>query len=209
MDGSSTLDDDRDECDHSTALFQRLQAGDRNAAVAIFDRYVSRLIALARSRISARLQARLDAEDIVQSALRSFFCQGADGRYAIERAGDLWRLLAAITIHKLQKRVEHHTAAKRGIRAEAAQAADGADDPLAAAMSKEPTPEAAVAIADELQAVMAGLSPQFRQVLEARLQGAAVEEIAATLGLSERSIRRKLEVLRIDLESRLLATASK
>lgn len=203
MDGGMNDDDD---AVRSMVLFQRLSAGDRDAAAAIFDQYVSRLIALVRSRISARLQSRLDPEDIVQSAFRSFFCQ-EEGRYAIERSGDLWRLLAAITIHKLQKRVEHHSAAKRRIQAEAAQSPAETGDPLAAVVANEPTPEAAVAIADELQNVMAGLSPQFRQVLEAKLRGETTEEISAALGLSERSVRRKLEVMRIDLETRLLAVA--
>ena len=31
----------------------------------------------------------------------------------IARSGDLWRLLAAITINKLRKQVERHTADKR------------------------------------------------------------------------------------------------
>lgn len=50
------------------------QAGQSEAATAIFDRYVARLIALARSRIGAKLGRRVDAEDIVQSAYRSFLC---------------------------------------------------------------------------------------------------------------------------------------
>ena len=38
----------------------------------------------------------------------------AGDNYVLERQGDLWRLLAAITINKLRGQVKFHTAKKRG-----------------------------------------------------------------------------------------------
>ena len=35
----------------------------------------------------------------MQSAYRSFFVGVREGRYALERGGDLWRLLVALTLH--------------------------------------------------------------------------------------------------------------
>jgi RNA polymerase sigma-70 factor (ECF subfamily) len=56
-------------------LLERLQKGDQAAAAGLFRRYVDRLIALARSRLRGAMAGRVDPEDVVQSAYRSFFCR--------------------------------------------------------------------------------------------------------------------------------------
>jgi len=91
--------------EHETRhVFDRMKGGDEEAARELFNRYLSRLVALARSRLSEKLERKVDADDVVQSAFRSFFVRARDGQYAIERAGDLWSLLATITRHKLLKK---------------------------------------------------------------------------------------------------------
>ena len=87
--------------------------GDQHAAAELFNRYVGRLIALARSKLSPALAQRFDADDVVQSACRSFFVRVRDGRLAVQPGGELWDLLAAITLRKVLGQVEHHTAQKR------------------------------------------------------------------------------------------------
>jgi hypothetical protein len=97
----------------SLVLLERFRGGDDVAAAAIFARYFERLTLLARSRLSARLARRTDPEDIVQSVYRSFFVGVREGRYALGRGGDLWRLLASITKHKLLRQVRHQSADRR------------------------------------------------------------------------------------------------
>src|SRR5438552_55665 len=94
----------------SIKLVAQWRAGNEQAAAQLFHRYALRLITLAHGRLSAKLAARVDPEDVVQSAYRSFFVGARNGRYALERSGDLWRLLVAITLHKVRRQVEVHTA---------------------------------------------------------------------------------------------------
>src|SRR5436305_1291848 len=94
--------------DEAAALVARWRAGDQQAAAELFRRYADRLIALARSRLSARLARRIDPEDVVQSAYRSFFGDTRAGRYDVGRAGDLWQLLVTITLHKVQLQVKRN-----------------------------------------------------------------------------------------------------
>ena len=61
-------------------LFGRVCTGDEKAADDLFDRFVDRLTALARDRRSPKLARRVDPEDIVQSAFRSFFRNARGGR---------------------------------------------------------------------------------------------------------------------------------
>ena len=61
-------------------LIERLRAGDPQAAEEIFNRYARRLIALASTRLDERMRRRVDPDDVVQSAMRSFYRRAADGR---------------------------------------------------------------------------------------------------------------------------------
>lgn len=174
----------------SKELVHRLEAGSSAAATRIHDRYVRRLIALARSRLSPRLAARLDPDDVVQSAYRSFFMHARDGAYVFERAGDLWCLLAQITLHKLHGQIEHQTAQRRNPDREVSQ-----DEHLHPFMSAEPTSEAVVAAIDQLRVIMQRLNETERRILSQRLQGKSIPEIATDIQRSQRTVRRILQEL--------------
>ena len=189
--------------DSSKMLFDRFRDGDSRAAREVFDRYVSRLLSLVRHRISSKLQQRVDAEDIVQSAMRSFFVRAANDDYVLQRAGDLWRLLAAITLSKLRRQVEVHTAAKRDVSTEAS-GIDSSDYLLAIA-NREPQPDEEVALLDELTQVLQAIEPTEREALQLRLAGETIESIALTMGRSQRTVRRLLQTSRQMLEQRLTA----
>jgi len=185
----------------SENLLERWRKGDQSAAAEIFERYVNRLIGVARNRLSARMSKRIDPEDVVQSAYRSFFRQAATGRYEFARSGDLWRLLAAFTIKKLHSQVEHHSAKKRAIDRE--EADPGVGSSLYGIhpefVSREPSPVEALAVAEELQNVMEMLAPEHRRILEMRLQEHTIEDVAATLSCSERTVRRVLNRVKAQL----------
>jgi RNA polymerase sigma-70 factor (ECF subfamily) len=178
----------------SADLMARWREGDEDAATELFRRYAERLIALARSRLSARLANHVDPEDVVQSAYRSFFTGARAGRYALQRSGDLWRLLVAITLHKLHHQVERHTAGKRAAGRECRFGHESNLVQLQGQLhAREPTPAEAAALADTLEQLLRGLEPLQRRMVELRLQGCGLEEIAAEVRRSERTVRRLLE----------------
>ena len=187
----------------SSELLARWRNGDEQAAGVLFDRYAQRLLALARSRLADQLNPRFDAEDVVQSALRSFFSGAHDGRFVLEHAGDLWRLLVAITLHKLQHQVARHTAQKRSVERECPLEGIGrireADLEV---LATEPSPEDTVALAHEVAHVFSVLDPFHRQVLQMRLQGNLLDEIAATAECSQRTVRRAIDDIKRYLQGR-------
>lgn len=151
--------------------------------------------------MAPKLRRRVDAEDIVQSAFRSFFAHAQEGDYQLADSGDLWRLLASITLHKLYGQVEKHTAGKRAMnREEQAEALA-----FNAAVAPEPTPAEIVAIVEQLHLVVDALSPIEQRALAASLRGETVAELAAALGKSERTARRLLGEVKRKMEARLLA----
>lgn len=178
--------------DRSAQQFlDRVRDGDESATKELLDCYVERLIELARSRLSPKLTRRLDPEDVVQSAFRSFFRQARTGRDDVREEEDLWRLLAAITLHKVLRRAKYHRAKKRNVSSEesgvlwSALRAVGHE-----AYAREPTPEEAITLKEQVEEVMRRLSKLQRRVIELRLQGNSVEEISIEARCSERSVHR-------------------
>jgi RNA polymerase sigma factor (sigma-70 family) len=191
--------------DPTIDLLSRYRQGDEAAATELYRRYVEQLAAVARGQLSSKIAARLDPEDVVQSAYRSFFIRAREGEYVLQRGGDLWRLLVGIVRNKALAQVERHTAARRTFRRE--ERFDHAGAPLAelAALAHEPSPEEASVASELLVEIMAELTPAQRQVLELRLQGFTLDEIAAATGRCERTVRRWLESIKSLFAARLAA----
>lgn len=180
--------------DRLADLVAQWQKGDQRAAAELFRCYVDRLTALARTQLSARLRQRVDAEDIVQSAYRCFFDLARAGRYDLEQGGDLWRLLVRVMLHKLDQHVQRHRAQKRSVEREASFGSEESLQGIQAnILASDPTPADAVALTDELEQALAALEPHQRLVVEMRLQGYQLEEIAAAQQCSERTVRRALD----------------
>jgi RNA polymerase sigma factor (sigma-70 family) len=184
----------------SYELLQRYEAGESEAARAIFDRYVQRLVELVRSRINAKLGARLDPEDIVQSAYRSFFVHASNGEYLLGKSGDLWRLLVGITLHKLYGQIEKHTASKRSIYKHAPGEVWISDVTTA-----DPGPAEIVAVFEELSLALRSLSGDERIAVTLALNGSTIEQIGDKIGKSSRTVRRLLARAESTIEKRLLS----
>ena len=190
----------------SVDLLERWRDGDEEAAEVMFERYVARLVGLARTWISPALRRRLDAEDIVQSVYRTFFRNAREDRYVLKRSGDLWRLLVGITLKKLHRQIEFHTAAKRSIRNEDSIRLTGMSVWInAEAVASGPTPAEAVSLIEELDRVVSSLTSLQREIFEKYLEGLSIEEIARQVERSERTVRRALEKVRTELEDQLKA----
>ena len=176
-------------------LVQLWQTGDQEAARQIFNRYVDSLLKLARSYLSLRLARRVDPEDIVQSAFRTFFDRARAGQFHVEEADDLCKLLTRITLHKTLRQVAFHQAAKRTPAREVGPGAED-QDRLQELLAREPTPETVSLFLDELKHLINHLRPQEQEIIQMRLEGYDNVEIAEKLGISDRTIRRLLERLR-------------
>jgi DNA-directed RNA polymerase specialized sigma24 family protein len=189
--------------DDSFADFMaRLRAGDPDAATRVFDRFARRLIELARARLDARLRRKVDPEDVLQSALKSFFVRQADRPYELTNWDGLWGLLACITARKCGRHLEHFRAARRDVGREAdprpASDASGTDWE---ALARDPTPFEGAALAETVEELHRGLTERDRQILALSLHGYAVPEVSAEVGCTERTVYRVLGHIRERLEA--------
>ncbi|HWE38618.1 MAG TPA: ECF-type sigma factor [Isosphaeraceae bacterium] len=182
-----------------------LKTGGDAGAQQLWERYFDRLVRLARDALRSR--GRDAAEDEEDAALSAFdsFCRGAAlGRFPrIAGRDDLWRLLVVITVRKAIDQAARRRAAKRGggrRRTEADLARGDIGDvetPLDLLAGGEPDPEMAAMVAEEYLRLRQALGDDsLRRVLDLRLEGRGRAEIAANLGCTERTVTRKLDVIR-------------
>jgi DNA-directed RNA polymerase specialized sigma24 family protein len=181
-----------------TRWFGSLQAGNREAAEGLWQRFASRLIGLARARMQAAPRRMADEEDAVLSAFDSF-CRGAEeGRYPLlQDRGDLWNLLVAITVRKVSDQVNHERRQKRGggavlCEADLAGQHDG-DRALEAVIGMEPTPEMAAEMAEQCQRLLDALADaELRSIALWKMEGYTNVEIADKLDCARSTVQRKL-----------------
>ena len=177
--------DDRD-------LVKQFRDGSESAAGELFDRYCEKLMQLARRRIGQRMSSRVDPEDVIQSAFRTFFVRVRNDEFTFDGENDLFKLLVRLTVNKALRQIAHHRAAKRDPHREAGQGTESTDN-LAGVMAHEPSPDMEVAILDEFERFLGQLPDFERKVLELKVQGNTTTEIAEALGSYDRKIRRVLE----------------
>jgi RNA polymerase sigma-70 factor (ECF subfamily) len=166
-----------------------------------FERFTRRLIGLARAHLDTRLQHKIDPEDVVQSAYKSFFLRYGDAEIAAQGGLDgLWSLLTMITLRKCADRVRYFKADCRNVSREVKPRSADEPEPWREAIGREPTPEHAAVLAETVEQILAGLDPAERQIIELSLQGYSTQEVSERLGRAERSVRRLRQRLKQHLE---------
>jgi RNA polymerase sigma-70 factor, ECF subfamily len=179
-------------------LLERFQKGDREAAGLLYARYADRLRALTRRKSSAALACRLDPDDIVQSVFRNFFHAAREGGYDVPPGEDLWKLLLVIALNKIRARGTFHRAAKRDVRR--TRRIDGLD-PYTLAKENPHGRSGATFMRMAAEEALAQLPPLQRRIVELRMQGYQVHEIAQLTGRSLRTVERTLQHCRQQLSA--------
>ncbi len=169
-----------------------LRTGDDEAARQLFGRFAGRLVALARSRLDARLRQKVDAEDVVQSVFKSFFRRQADEPFDVGGWDSLWSLLTVLTVRKCANQAQHYRRHGRDLGREVVAEYE--------VLSRDPTPEEATVLAETLEQVMRGLSEREREMVVLSLQGQTLPQVSAAVGRAERTVRRVLDQVRHRLE---------
>jgi RNA polymerase sigma-70 factor (ECF subfamily) len=178
----------------------RLQSKDDAAAQELFGRFTHQLIALALRHIDGRLRHKVDPEDVVQSAYKSFFLRYGAGNVEIVNWNSLWGLLTLITVRKCAERAAYHRAQCRDAAREVAPPRGEEPAPWLEPLGREPTPLEAAVLSETVEHLFSGLDGEERPVLELSLQGYTTREIAERLGRAERTVRLLREGVRHRLE---------
>jgi RNA polymerase sigma factor (sigma-70 family) len=169
------------------------------AAQELLGRFGHQLAGLAFRHLDAGFRHKVDPEDVVQSAYKSFFCRYGAENLNVVNWNSLWGLLALITVRKCAERVTYHRAECRDAAREVSPRTDEAA-PWLEPVGREPTPFDAAVLRETVEQLLVGLDEDERPILELSLQGYSTREIGERLGRAERTVRLLREGVRHRLE---------
>ncbi len=174
----------------SRELVDLWQAGSQEAAQVLLARYAVRLIALVASRLNRKFRDSITPEDVVQSALGSFFRvtrASVKASIKLESTASAWNILATFVRRKLARALERESAAKRG----GGRTRISLDD-LEPDLRTNPSATEADELLAEIHSL---LNSDQSQLLELLLENATQKEIGEQLNVDERTIRRRITAM--------------
>lgn len=170
------------------ALLGRLRAGDPQAARELVEAYEPHLRRIIRLRIrDSRLRRLFDSADICQSVMANFFARISLGQYDLESPAQLVRLLEVMARNKVATQARKAQVVRRDERE-----IDGTDEALEPAAGG-PSPVDQVAWKELIDMVRARLTAAERTLSDLRAAGREWSEIAAEVGGTAESARKRLE----------------
>lgn len=176
-----------------------VKVGDSEAANRIWQHYFDRLVRSVRGRLYGQNRAVSDEEDIVLSVFDSFYLAAEKGRFPdLADRDDLWHLLLRMAARKVVDKRRHDQRQRRGgdIKIHALDPTGG-DEGLIEAIGDEPSPEMVLMMAEAVEQIFShlGVGP-LRDLAGAKLEGYSNAELAKRFDCSERTIERRLHMIR-------------
>jgi RNA polymerase sigma-70 factor (ECF subfamily) len=175
----------KESSDHS--LLRRFRRGSQDAATQLYLRYAHRVRALVKANCSAELARRVEPDDIVQSVFGRFFRRVSQGDYDVPPGEELWGLFLVIALNKIRAMETFHRAGKRDVR----HTVDGA--PLEAVAEARPGEDDLALLQLAIDEALEKLPPLHRTMVELRIRGHEIAEIAEQVGRSKRTVERNLQ----------------
>jgi RNA polymerase sigma factor (sigma-70 family) len=185
------------------SLLEKLCSGDPAAAERVFLAFEPYLRMVVRKKLPARLRAKFDSMDVVQSVWADVLRGFREAGWRFPDEAHLRAFLVKLTRHRFvdQLRRNRTAVARECPLGDLAQA----DQPI----SRLPSPSE-LAQADELaQRMLALCPPAHREIVRLRMRGIPVAEVATRTGLHVGSVHRILQDLacRVAVDRKPMAAA--
>ena len=151
-----------------------------------------------RSRLPRILRSEFDSIDFVQAVWKSLLEYSSDLPDQFGSPTRLKGYLAGMARNKVLEAYRRRTRTRKYDieREEPLYVRRGRVDRLREIPGHDPTPSQEVQAADSLDQALSRLSERERRAVELRGLGLTFEEVAAEVGMQERSVRRLLEEFR-------------
>ena len=183
-----------------------VKQGDSIAANCIWKLYFDRLVRTVRQRLYGENRAISDEEDVALSVFESFYAAAEQGRFPdLSDRDDLWRLLLTMSARKVIDKRRHDNRRFRGgdVKLQSLDAAES-DQVIIEVIGNEPSPDMILMMQESILQLFSHLGVgQLRELAGAKLEGYSNAEIADRFGCSERTIERRLHLIREKLQQEL------
>jgi RNA polymerase sigma factor (sigma-70 family) len=178
-----------------TRWLERLKDSDPRAASVLWERFVARMLAVARQKLGGASRRVADEEDVVVAAFERFHHGVSQGRFPrLNDRDDLWAILFTLTTRHAARQLRDQGRDKRGeglVRGDSALA--DAPEPV----DDAPTPAEALLLQENMSRLLDALGDDsLRQIALARMEGCSNAEIAVQIGRSEVTVERRLRLIR-------------
>jgi RNA polymerase sigma factor (sigma-70 family) len=169
-------------------LLGRTRGGDQAAAAELVRRYEPAVRRAIRVRLlNPRLRRVLDSMDVCQSVMASFFIRTALGQFELNSSEDVLKLLVRMARNKVAGLVRHEQAERRDNRR-----LEAGSDEAERLPARDDTPSQMVAGSELLLEFRRRLTADEQHLAEQRRQGREWAEIAAEMGQTPESLRKRL-----------------
>jgi RNA polymerase sigma factor (sigma-70 family) len=178
--------------DSVTMWISRLKDSHREqAAERLWNRYLERLLQVARHKLGPGPKTTADEEDVAVTAFAEMLSGVRDDRFSqLNDRNDLWQVLIMLTERKAISQRRAEWAQKRGGSEPKQELPIDLEGP-------EPSPELAAELAEQFQQRLEELPDELeRAVAIKRMQGFSNAEIAEALDVGVRTVERKLSLIR-------------
>jgi RNA polymerase sigma-70 factor (ECF subfamily) len=177
------------------ALMQRLRAGEEDAARELLARYGEHILRVVRRKLHKQLRSKFDSIDFVQAVWASFFADAPE-KYTFDHPRALMAFLATLAQNKVveavrqrMQRMKYNVNRERQLEVVEA----GIGNTL---VGRDPSPSQVAVAQDEWARMIDELPTRYQRLLVLLRDGHTQKEIAAELGVNEKTVRRLLEKLR-------------
>lgn len=182
-----------------TGWIDQLSDGNDLAAEQLWHHLSLRLQEFASQKLDVQTKRRYDEHDAANSAFHSL-CRGfAEGRFAAENRDALWGLLAVITSRKISAQRRFLNRQKRGggaVRGESGFA-DLGNAGINELAGNHSTPDVLAEVSESCAQLLDVLADEsLKKIVLLKFSGARNGEVAREMKCTERTVGRKLELIR-------------
>jgi len=192
--------DHRLESESVSTWIGKTREGDTEAARKLWQRYFESLAIYARQKLPGFLKQMADEEDIALSAIHSLLEGLKKGEFdEVRDRNDLWQILTLIAARKVKNHVKFETRKKRDVRLKRGDSVFAREE-VKREQGKNETindPAWLVEFSETSRRFFESLpNDHLRHIAGLKLEGQSVAVIAKHFSVSERTIERKLKLIR-------------
>jgi RNA polymerase sigma factor (sigma-70 family) len=179
------------------SLMEQIATGSEAAVTRLLSLYGDHLCRAVRRRLNRTLRPKFDTSDFVQAVWASFFCnRGEIAQF--EHSAQLVAFLTRVANNKVIDECRHRQTQKADAARERS-ISDGSSEGFPVPGREPPASQIAI-MHEEWERMVDGVPSRYRRIVELRAVGESQEEIADKLGVSEKTVSRVLNKLRIRME---------
>lgn len=184
-----------------TLWIGQMKRGDPLAAEKLWERYFGKLVRVAQRRLQQGPPGVGDGEDVAVVAFAAFCRAAEEGRFPnLADRDSLWRLLLCITARRAIDQLRRNRNDHQHVQGEAAlpswDSAAGVQA-LGEVLGDTPSPEVVFASTEKCRELLERLGDRgLQEIAIAKLEGFQDKEIAHRVGVSPRTVERKIQRIR-------------